>query len=58
LLFNSADTGTTNVGNDIDDGFVLGPDGKGLSIDGEEAVLGLNYLSSSCVVAGTINAIG
>jgi hypothetical protein len=57
LLSNSAATGTTNVRNDVDEGFVLGPDGLGLRIAGDAATLGLNYLGSPCIAAGTLEEI-
>jgi len=57
LLLNSAPTGTTNVRNDADEGFVLGPDGHGLRIAGDAATLGLNYLGSPCLAAGTLEQI-
>ncbi len=59
LLFNTTDpSGTTNVDNDIDDGFVLGPDGHGLAVNGEGWALGLNFLGSACVVGGHIDHMG
>jgi hypothetical protein len=58
LLLNSAPTGTTNVRNDVDEGFVLGPDGQGLRVAGDAATLGLNYLGSPCLAAGTLEEIG
>lgn len=57
LLSNSTATGATNVRNDVDEGFVLGPDGLGLRIAGDSATLGLNYLGSSCLAAGTLEEI-
>ena len=57
LLSNSAATGTTNVRNDVDEGFVLGPDGLGLRIAGDAATLGLNYLGTPCLAAGTLEEI-
>jgi len=57
LLLNSAATGTTNVRNDVDEGFVLGPDGHGFRIAGDATMLGLNYLGSPCLAAGTLEQI-
>ncbi|HEX6116871.1 MAG TPA: hypothetical protein VFY99_07195 [Solirubrobacterales bacterium] len=57
LLLNSAASGTTNVRNDVDEGFVLGPDGHGLRVAGDSATLGLNYLGSPCIAAGTLERI-
>ena len=54
LLSNTAASGVTNVRNDVDEGFVLGPDGQGLRIAGDSATLGLNYLGSPCLAAGTL----
>jgi hypothetical protein len=50
-------TGVTYVGNDIDAGFVLGPDGKMITSNTEGVALGLNYLGADCVVAGIFNKI-
>ena len=57
LLSNSTPHGATNVRNDVNEGFVLGPDGSGLRIAGDAATLGLNYLGSPCIVAGTLERI-
>jgi hypothetical protein len=51
-------SGNTQVTNDIDDGFVLGPEGKGITANTEGIVLGLNYGQPGCLVAGVVNAIG
>jgi hypothetical protein len=58
FLENSVGTGLTDVENDIDDGFVLGPDGKMLTANGEGVALGLNYGNAGCLFAGIINAVG
>jgi hypothetical protein len=50
-------TGVTYVGNDIDAGFVLGPDGKMITSNTEGVALGVNYLGADCVVAGVFNKI-
>jgi hypothetical protein len=50
LLTNSASTGQTNVDNDADEGFVLAPDGTRISVEGDSATLGLNYLGAKCVL--------
>lgn len=55
---NSDDTGVTAVDTDIDEGFVLGPDGKGIVANTEGLILGLNYLGSPCMVAGVFNYVG
>jgi hypothetical protein len=57
LLLNSTAHGATNVRNDVDEGFALGPDGRGLRVAGDAATLGLNYLGSPCLVAGTLAEI-
>ncbi len=58
LVYNSAPSGVVNVDNDADEGFVIGPDGKGFSIDGDEMRLGLNYLGVPCFVSGVLTQIG
>jgi hypothetical protein len=55
---NTAPTGATDVENDIDEGFLLGPDSKMLTANGEGIALGLNYGNAGCVIAGVINAVG
>lgn len=57
LLMNAAPTGTVNVRNDVDEGFALGPDGRGFRIAGDAATLGVNYLGSPCIAAGTLEEI-
>lgn len=57
LILNSTPSGQTNVRNDVDEGFALGPDGRGLRIAGDSATLGLNYLGSPCIAAGTLERI-
>lgn len=51
-------TGEPQVINNIDRGFVYGADSKGLSIDGEETVIGLNYGGQKCILGGVVNKIG
>jgi hypothetical protein len=46
------------VSADIDEGFVLGPDGKGLVANSEGIILGINYGASGCYIAGVVNAVG
>ncbi len=58
LAYNVTPTGTPNVDNDPDEGFVIGPDGKGFSIDGDEMRLGLNFLSLPCFISGVLTQIG
>jgi hypothetical protein len=58
LAAKGATSGKTVVTNDIDKGFVLGPEGKGLTANTEGIVLGLNYGQPGCLVAGVINAVG
>jgi hypothetical protein len=50
--------GTTNVDHNIDQGWVMAPDGKTLGLDGETTPLGLNYAGAECVVSGVVNASG
>jgi len=55
LLKNSTDiVGLADVDNDIDDGFVAGPDGSYLGMEGESTALGLNAFGANCSVKGTI----
>ncbi len=51
-------TGLTRVANDIDEGFVLGPEGKMLAANTEGVALGLNYGNVGCLVGGVFNAVG
>jgi hypothetical protein len=50
--------GTTNVDDDIDQGWVMALDGKTLGLDGETTPLGLNCAGAECVVSGVVNASG
>jgi hypothetical protein len=58
FVTNSVGTGLTDVENDTGEGFVLGPDGKMLTANGEGIALGLNYGNAGCLFAGVINAVG
>jgi hypothetical protein len=58
LVENSETSGQINVDNDIDDGFIIGPEGKGLTTNTEGIALGLNYGAAGCLFAGVINAVG
>jgi hypothetical protein len=58
LVYNSTPRGIPSVDNDTDEGFVIGPDGKGFSIAGDEARLALNYLNLPCFVSGVLTQIG
>jgi hypothetical protein len=58
LVDESETTGETRVTTEIDQGFVLGPDGKGLVANSEGIILGLNYGAPGCYIAGVVNAIG
>jgi hypothetical protein len=55
---NSIGAGKTSVEAEIDEGFVLGPDGKMLTANSEGIALGLNYGAPGCLFAGVINAVG
>jgi hypothetical protein len=55
---NTIASGITDVENDIDSGFVLGPDGRGLTTNSEGIALGLNYGAAGCLFAGVINTVG
>jgi hypothetical protein len=51
-------TGEINVESEIDQGFVLGPDGKMITANSEGIALGLNYGGSVCLTAGVVNLVG
>jgi len=51
-------TGDINVSASIDQGYVLGPDGKMITANSEGIALGLNYGGSTCLTAGIVNSIG
>jgi len=51
-------TGTVHAEFDIDRGYVLGPEGKGLGFNTEGGPLALNYAGAKCFVAGVVNALG
>lgn len=48
----------TYVDSEIDSGFVLGPDGKGLVANSEGIIMGINYAGANCLTAGVINKVG
>jgi hypothetical protein len=58
ILSNSAGDGNTNVSWNIDEGWVMAPNGQTLGIDGETTPLGLNYAGAECVASGVVNASG
>jgi len=58
LVYQSATAGTIEVTAEIDQGFVLGPDGKGLVANSEGIILGINYGGPGCYIAGVVNAVG
>ena len=58
ILSYTVATGTTSVSWNIDQGWVMAPDGKTLGVDGETTALGLNYAGATCVAAGVVNAAG
>lgn len=49
--------GEISVESEIDQGFLLGPDGRMLTLNSEGVALGLNYGGSVCLVAGVVNAV-
>ena len=51
LMSNAAPAGTRNVDASADTGFVLAPDGTRITVAGDTATLGLNYLGAKCFVA-------
>jgi hypothetical protein len=54
----SVATGGIFVESQIDQGFVLGPDGKMITLNSEGTALGLNYGGSACLTAGVVNLLG
>lgn len=50
-------TGQTLAGHQIDQGWILGPEGKMLTTNSEGIVLALNYGGAGCLFAGVVNAI-
>lgn len=58
LVEESTTSGKTYVYADIDEGFVLGPDGKMLTTNSEGIALGLNYGQPGCLLAGVVEALG
>lgn len=58
LVDNEATSGEVSVSSDIDEGFVMSPEGKVLTANSEGIVLGLNYGAPGCLFAGVVNAIG
>ena len=58
LVNESTTTGSTYVSGEIDNGFVLGPDGRGLVANTEGIILGINYGAPGCFIAGVVNAVG
>ncbi|MCD6726859.1 MAG: hypothetical protein LT070_06420 [Solirubrobacteraceae bacterium] len=58
LIYESQSTGTDPwVDNDIDEGFVMAPNGTLLTVTGEGWALGLNVAGAKCYAAGTIDVI-
>jgi hypothetical protein len=51
-------TGEIDVSARIDQGFVLGPDGKMITLHSSGVALGLNYGGTTCLTAGVLNLIG
>ena len=58
FVYESDTAGETEVSTEIDYGFVLGPDGKGLVANTEGIILGINYGAPGCYIAGVVNAVG
>lgn len=51
-------TGDIDVSARIDQGYVLGPEGKMITVNSEGIALGLNYGGTVCITAGMVNLIG
>jgi hypothetical protein len=58
LITNQDTTGEISVVNRIDQGLVLGPEGKMITVNSEGIALGLNYGGTTCMTAGMVNLIG
>ena len=58
FVYYSTTSGDTLVEHEIDQGFILGPDGKGLVASSEGIILGINYAGTPCLIAGVVNAVG
>lgn len=50
--------GQSNVAGEIDQGFVMAPDGKMITVNSECLAIGLNYAGSDCLVAGIMDLVG
>jgi hypothetical protein len=58
FVVSEAPSGQPVVGYEIDNGFVLGPEGKMLTANSEGIALGVNYGNGGCLFAGVVNALG
>lgn len=58
FVTSEAPTGQPHVGSNIDQGWVLGPEGKMLTTNSEGIALGTNYGNAGCLFAGIVNAVG
>jgi hypothetical protein len=58
FVSNEIASGQTSAGHQIDQGWILGPEGKMLTTNSEGIVLALNYGSPGCLFAGIVNSIG
>lgn len=58
LVSLTQETGSSNVSGEIDQGFVMAPDGKMITVNSEGLGLGLNYAGSDCLVAGVMDLVG
>lgn len=56
--YSAPPTGEPYVDTSIDNGFVLGPDGKAIVANTEGMFFGVNYLGSDCIVGGVVNFVG
>lgn len=57
LVFSDT-AGEINVSQNIDQGYVLGPDGTMITLNSSGVALGLNYGGTTCLTAGVLNLIG
>lgn len=51
-------SGQTVVNGEIDQGFVMAPNGQAITTNSEGLALGLNYAGATCIVGGVVNLIG
>ncbi len=58
LVSTDITTGDRYVSGEIDQGFVMAPNGQMITTNSEGLALGLNYAGSNCLFAGVFNLVG